>query len=153
MLGLFFSPSYGVWIDYGVSSSGCKIGKVNSVQEFFATWKQNKTKKLNLLVKSGLRVWIKRSKPSSMNRIRSNFPCFHRQKSHCLYLILNTKDTSHFYWHQFWDKNDGENICHWNYFQIPRALSELPANWPGPTSLFRMSQNEIQAVWNVSMIN
>ena len=28
-------------------------------------------------------------------------------------------------WHQFWQKNDGENICHWNYFQIPRALSEL----------------------------
>ena len=24
--------------------------------------------------------------------------------SHCLYLILNTQETSHFYWHQFWDK-------------------------------------------------
>ena len=51
--------------------------------------------------------------------------------THCLYLVLNTQETSHFYWHQFWDKNDDENICHWNYFQIPRALSELPANWPG----------------------
>ena len=38
-------------------------------------------------------------------------------------------------WHQIWDKNDGENICHWSYFQIPWALSELPANWPGVTSL------------------
>ena len=54
-----------------------------------------------------------------------------RNPTHCLYLILNTQETSHFYWHQFWGKNDGENICHWNYFQIPRALSELPANWPG----------------------
>ena len=56
--------------------------------------------------------------------------------AHCLYLILNTHEKSHFYWHQFWDKNDVENICHWNYFQIPRALSELPANWPGLTRLF-----------------
>ena len=56
--------------------------------------------------------------------------------SQCLYLVLNTQETSHYYWHQFWDKNDGEKWCHWNYFQIPRALSELPANWPGLTSLF-----------------
>ena len=35
---------------------------------------------------------------------------------------------------QFWDKNDGENISNWNYFQIPRVLSELPANWPTLTS-------------------
>ena len=56
--------------------------------------------------------------------------------THCLYLVLNTQETSHFYWHQFWDKNDGENICHWNYFQIPWALSELPVNWSGLTSLF-----------------
>ena len=55
---------------------------------------------------------------------------------HCLYLVLNTQETSHFYWHQFWHKNDNENICHWNYFQLPRALSELAANWPGLTSLF-----------------
>ena len=54
----------------------------------------------------------------------------------CLYLILNTQETSHFYWHQFWDKNDGENICRLNCFRFPRALSELPANWPGLTSLF-----------------
>ena len=52
-------------------------------------------------------------------------------KTHCLYLVLNTKKTSHFYWRQFWDKNDGKHIGHWNYFQIPRALSELPANSPG----------------------
>ena len=25
-------------------------------------------------------------------------------------------------WHQLWDKNDGENVCHWNCFQIPSAL-------------------------------
>ena len=56
---------------------------------------------------------------------------FLERKTHCLYLILNTQETSHFYWHQFWDKNDDENICHWNYFQILRALSELHANWPG----------------------
>ena len=46
----------------------------------------------------------------------------------------NTQETSHFYWHQFWDKNDDKNLCHWNYFQIPRALSELPAIWPGQFS-------------------
>ena len=51
-------------------------------------------------------------------------------QSHCLYLDLNNQETSHFYWHQFWDRNDCESICHWNYFQIPRALSELPAEWP-----------------------
>ena len=78
-----------------------------------------------------------------------------------LYLVLNTQETSHFYWHQFWSKNDGENICHWNYFQIPRALSELPANFPGRFSqkgwmawpISGMAcllgiQNEIQAVWS-----
>ena len=37
--------------------------------------------------------------------------------------------------HQFWDENDGENICDKNYFKVLRALSELPANWPGLTSL------------------
>ena len=36
-------------------------------------------------------------------------------------------------WHQFLHKNDGQNRCHWNYFQIPRALSELAANWSGLT--------------------
>ena len=49
----------------------------------------------------------------------------------CLYLDLNNQETSHFYWRQFWDKNNGEKWCHWNYFQIPRALLELTANWPG----------------------
>ena len=52
-------------------------------------------------------------------------------KSQWLYLVLNIQETSYFYWHQFCYKNDGENICHWNYFQIPQALSVLPANWPG----------------------
>ena len=56
--------------------------------------------------------------------------------AHCGFLVLgNTQKNLTEIWHQFWDKNDGENICHWNYFQIPRALSELPANWPGLTSL------------------
>ena len=42
-------------------------------------------------------------------------------------------------------KNYGENICHWNHFQIPRALSELPANWPGLTSL--LAELAGQASW------
>ena len=54
-------------------------------------------------------------------------------RSQCLYLVLNTQEASHFYWHQFWGKNDRENIYYWNYFQIPRVLSELPANWPDLT--------------------
>ena len=37
----------------------------------------------------------------------------------CLYPVLNPQETSHFYWDLFWDKNDGEKWCHWNYFQIP----------------------------------
>ena len=48
----------------------------------------------------------------------------------CISFWIPRIKTSHFYWHQFWNKNNGENICHWNYFQIPRALSELPVNWP-----------------------
>ena len=61
------------------------------------------------------------------NRVRRNLERF---ASHCLYLVLNTQETSLFYWRQqFWDNNDNKNICHWNHFQIPRALSELPANW------------------------
>ena len=32
-------------------------------------------------------------------------------------------------WHQFWYTYDGEKWCHWNYFQIPPALSELLAKW------------------------
>ena len=55
---------------------------------------------------------------------------------HCRFLVpCNTQTILTKIWHQFWDKNDGENIYHWNYFQIPWALSELPANWPGLTSL------------------
>ena len=55
---------------------------------------------------------------------------------HCGFLVLgNTQKILTEIWHQIWDKNDGENICHWNHFQFPRALSELPANWPGLTSL------------------
>ena len=51
--------------------------------------------------------------------------------SHCRFLMPgNTQKILTEIWHQFWDKNDGENICHWNYFQIPWALLELPANWP-----------------------
>ena len=42
------------------------------------------------------------------------------------------------FWHQFWDKNEdkneGEKWCRWIYFQISRALSELPTNWPGRLS-------------------
>ena len=33
-------------------------------------------------------------------------------------------------------KDDDENICHWNYLQIPGWLSELPAYWPCSTSLY-----------------
>ena len=56
---------------------------------------------------------------------------------HCRFLVPeNSTKILMVIWHQFWDKNDGEKWCHWNYFQIPRALSELPAKWPGLTSLF-----------------
>ena len=52
---------------------------------------------------------------------------------HCRFLVpRNAQKILTKIWHQFWD---GENIYHWNYFQIPPALSELPANWPGLTSL------------------
>ena len=54
------------------------------------------------------------------------------QVEHCGFLVLGNTQKS---LTQIWDKNDGENICHWNYFQFPRALSELPANWPDLTSL------------------
>ena len=56
--------------------------------------------------------------------------------SHCGFLVLgNTQKSLTHIWHQIRDKNDGENICHWNHFQFPRALSELPANWSGLTNL------------------
>ena len=55
---------------------------------------------------------------------------------HCGFLVLgNTQKTLTLNWHQIWDKNYGENLCHWNYFQFSRALSELPANWSCLTSL------------------
>jgi len=67
-------------------------------------------------------------KPWWMGTSRSSLQTLH----HCGFLVLgNTQKILTEIWHQFWDKNDGENICHRNYFQIPRALSELPANWPG----------------------
>ena len=43
--------------------------------------------------------------------------------------FFRTFDTS------FDTKNDVKKWCLRNYFQIPRALSELPANWSGLTSL------------------
>ena len=53
----------------------------------------------------------------------------------CRFLVpCNTQKILTKIWHQIWDKNDGENICHWKYFQILRALSELPANWPSQFS-------------------
>ena len=36
-------------------------------------------------------------------------------------------------------KDDDENICHWNYLQIPGWLSELPAYWSGLTSLYGLT--------------
>ena len=89
-------------------------------------------------VNSGCKTsWLVQNK-LDRSKVQNCFGHMRRQstKPHCLYLILNTQETSHFYWNQFWDKTDDENICHWNYFQIPWALSELPANWPGLTSLF-----------------
>ena len=41
---------------------------------------------------------------------------------HCGFLV--PVNAQKILWHQFWHKNDGENICNWNCFQIPRALSE-----------------------------
>ena len=46
---------------------------------------------------------------------------------HCGFLVLgNTQKIIREIWQQFWHKNGDENRCHWNYFQIPWALSELP---------------------------
>ena len=54
---------------------------------------------------------------------------------HCRFFVPgNTQKNLADILHQFWDKNDGKNICHWNHFQIPQALSELPANWPSQFS-------------------
>ena len=37
--------------------------------------------------------------------------------SHCGFLVLgNTQKILTEIWHQFWDKKDGENICHLNFF-------------------------------------
>ena len=53
---------------------------------------------------------------------------------HCRFLVPgNSTKILQDIWHQFWHKNDGK-WSHWNYFQILRALSELPANWPGQFS-------------------
>ena len=50
---------------------------------------------------------------------------------HCGFLELgNTHKILTEIWHQIRDKNDSETICHLNYFQIPQALLELPANQP-----------------------
>ena len=66
--------------------------------------------------------------------------------SRCRFLVLgNTQKILTEIWHQIWDKNDGENICHWNYFQIPRALSELPANWPG-------LYFKTEIIWKIKML-
>ena len=46
-------------------------------------------------------------------------------------------------WLQIWDKNVFENIGHWNYFQIPRALSELPANCPRARGIWKYFQRHI----------
>ena len=58
---------------------------------------------------------------------------------HCRFLVPgNSTKILQDVWHHFWDKNEdkneGEKWCHWNYFQIPRSLSELPTNWPGRLS-------------------
>ena len=45
---------------------------------------------------------------------------------HCRFLVPgNSTKILHDIWHQFWVKNDGEKWCHWNYFQIPWALSDF----------------------------
>ena len=36
--------------------------------------------------------------------------------------------------YHFWPKNDGEKWSRKNYFEIPRAPSEIPANQPGQFS-------------------
>ena len=70
------------------------------------------------------KLWANEYLQQANSAVKISVACL----AHCLYLILNTQETSHFYCHQFWDKNDFENICHWNHFQISWALSELPTN-------------------------
>ena len=55
---------------------------------------------------------------------------FKKRALHCRFLMLGiTQKILTKVWHQIWDKNDGENICHWNHFQIPWALSEIPTQF------------------------
>ena len=80
--------------------------------------------------------------------------------SHCFYLVLNMQEKSHFYWYQIWDKNNGENICHWNCFQIPWALSELPVNVARPNQPFYLKTGDSRnglflgySEWDTSSVN
>ena len=39
------------------------------------------------------------------------------RRAHCRFLVPgNRQQILTEIWHQFWEKNDGENICHWNFF-------------------------------------
>ena len=43
--------------------------------------------------------------------------------THCRFLLPgNTQKILTEIWHQFWHKNDDENICHWNYIQPERLV-------------------------------
>ena len=81
----------------------------------------------------GQAVCFKGQEKKVRNKKKLEYRSWHTR--HCRFLVPgNTKKILTEIWHQFLDKNVGENICHWNYFQIPQALSELPANWPSQFS-------------------
>ena len=62
-----------------------------------------------------------------------SFILYYIMLPHCLYLVLNTQETSHFYWQGFHNLKKYIYKLKLKYKRekkIPRALSELPANWP-----------------------
>ena len=48
--------------------------------------------------------------------------------THCLYFVLNTQETSHFYWQWFHTWKNKWKLKHKRENEFPQAL---PDNWPG----------------------
>ena len=52
---------------------------------------------------------------------------------HCRFLVPgNTQEILTKIWHQFWDKNDGENICHWYHIIFKSHEPFLSHQLTGP---------------------
>ena len=101
----------------------------------------------------GQAVCFKGQEKKVRNKKKLEYRSWHTR--HCRFLVPgNTQKNLTEIWHQFLDKNVGENICHWNYFQIPQALSELPANWPGQFSQKGyLAGNSERGLWDLKIIS